>query len=229
MVEKTLRLVCCWAVLGSVVLFSGCASMQEGVAYCISAKGESGLSREGYPQDRMLIWRASLTLDVENVSRAAARVEEIAKQSDGYVENKSDSKMESADLTVRIPVKSLNSSLRSFESLGTVRSRYVSSKDVTENYVDIDARLKTKLALRDRLRLLLEKATDVKDILAIEKELTRLQGDIDSMQARLKTLKKKADFATVDLSLQQRKILGPVGYVLKGAWWLVEKLFVIRK
>jgi hypothetical protein len=85
------------------------------------------------------------------------------------------------------------------------------------------------VALRDRLRALLDSAKSVKDVLAIEKELGRVQADIDSMQAQLKTLKGKVDLASVTVSIKRRRILGPIGYVLKGAWWAVEKLFVIQE
>ena len=119
--------------------------------------------------------------------------------------------------------------MTSLESIGKVTSRRVSSEDVTEQYVDIDARLKTMIALRDRLRALLDKADNVKDVLAIEKELGRVQGDIDSMQARLKALKGKVDLASISVTIRRRRILGPLGYLFKGAWWAVEKLFVIQE
>lgn len=189
------------------------------------AEGQMETSRS----DRMLIWRAWLSIEVGVVSDAMARVESIAEQSGGYIESKSSSSEENAQVTLRIPVSSLTSAMESLASMGTLTRRRVSSEDVTEQYVDIDARLQTMVALRDRLRGLLDKAQDVKDILAIEKELTRVQADIDSMQARLKALKGQVDLAAISVSIQRKRILGPVGYVLKGAWWVVEKLFVIRK
>lgn len=70
---------------------------------------------------------------------------------------------------------------------------------------------------------------DVKDILAIETELNRVQADIDSMEGRIKLLKGRVDYATVSLSLNRRPIPGPVGYVFKGLWWAVKKLYVIRE
>lgn len=83
--------------------------------------------------------------------------------------------------------------------------------------------------LRDRLTQLLEKAADVKDVLAIETELNRVQADIDSMEGRIKSLKGQVEYATVTLSLERKPILGPLGYLFKGLWWGVEKLFVIRE
>ena len=180
-------------------------------------------------QNRMLIWRAWLSLEVSSVSDAVSHITDIAKQSGGYVESQSDSGEKRADITLRVPVDSLKPTLTSLESIGEVTSRGMSSEDVTEQYVDTDARLKTMIALRDRLRDLFDKAQDVKDILAIEKELSRVQADIDSMQARLKALKGKVDLASINISIKKQRILGPLGYLLKGAWWTVEKLFVIQE
>jgi len=110
-----------------------------------------------------------------------------------------------------------------------VTKKYISSKDVTEQYIDTNARLKNKIILRNKLKKLLDKAKDVKDILAIERELNRVQSDIDSMQGRMNFLKSKIKFAKLDVYFHRKPILGPLGYVFKGVWWGVEKMFVIRK
>ena len=68
----------------------------------------------------------------------------------------------------------------------------------------------------------------MKDVLAIETELNRVQGEIDSMQARITKLKGLVDFSTINLHLTRKKMLGPAGYVFKGVFWTVEKLFVLR-
>ena len=176
----------------------------------------------------MLIWNAHLTIDVWNLSNSVAQAVSIAQQSGGYVEQRSGSGEDSASLKLRIPIDSFTNALSTFESLGTVQYRYVQSRDVTEEYIDVDARLKNLIVLRDRLRQLLDKATEVKDILAIETELNRIQGDIDSLEGRIKSLKGQVDLATIDLTLARKKILGPLGYLVKGVLWTVEKLFVIR-
>ena len=179
-------------------------------------------------QDRMLVWKARLSIEVGNISNSVAQAIAIAEKNGGYVEYKSDDCDGFASLKLRIPASAFTVAVGSVESLGSITSRYLENEDVTEQYVDIDARLKNRVVLRDRLRELLDKATEVKDILAIETELNRVQGDIDSMEARLKSLKGQVDFATLDLSFQRKPILGPLGYVVQGVWWTVSKLFVIR-
>jgi hypothetical protein len=70
-------------------------------------------------------------------------------------------------MTLRIPSEKLDSAIGGLERIGEVKSKSISSTDVTEKYVDTQARLETKKQLRDRLQQLLEKAEDVKDVLAI--------------------------------------------------------------
>ncbi|MDH5668946.1 MAG: DUF4349 domain-containing protein [Nitrospira sp.] len=178
--------------------------------------------------DRLLVWKTSLTIEVSNVSDGMRSAIATAEQFKGYVEQQSERGDESASVRLRVPSESLKSAVGALEGLGTVKYRRIAGEDVTERYIDTEARLKNKIELRDRLRQLLQKATDVKDVLAIETELNRVQSDIDAMEGKLKRLKSGVAYATIDLDLRREKILGPLGYVLKGLWWGVEKLFFIR-
>jgi len=211
-------------------LLSGCATTyaKRASGSALTSGAVSGNMAE-VRTDRMLIWKAHLSIQVWNVSNAVNVATALAERQGGFVEQKSDRGESSANVSLRIPVKRFKAALESLEMLGTVTYRNVEGEDVTEQYIDVEARLKNKVVLRDRLKQLLEKATVVKDILAIETELNRVQADIDSMEGRIKSLKGQVDFATVTLSLERKPILGPLGYLFKGLWWGVEKLFVIRE
>jgi hypothetical protein len=153
----------------------------------------------------------------------------------GYVEEKSDYGSQSQSFVYRVPKDAFNEALGDVERSGTVQRRHVKGEDVTEQYVDVETRLKNNLALRDRFRDLLAKAKDVKDILLIEAELNRIQSEIDSMEARMRILKDQIQMSTIRVSLQQQvppkpaTIYGPLGYLYTGAEWFVVKLFVIRE
>ena len=220
----------CVSALAACVALAGCMQYEMAAAGARVAGKSATRSPDSTEvrADRMLIWKASLDVDVWDVPKAVADATAVAEKHGGYVERKSDSGEDSASLTLRIPVKAFKESLAGFEALGTVTYRNVEAEDVTEQYVDVEARLKNKAALRDRLKQLLDKATSVKDVLAIETELNRVQADLDSMAARIKSLKGQVDLATVRLSLRRRPILGPLGYFFKGLWWGVERLFVLR-
>lgn len=232
-----MKLVAVWSTaLVVAVLFSGCASHKRmgsgamGGDVGIAMPSEvSGNDMTDVRAERMLVWTASLGIQVWSISNAVNDAVALTERQGGYVEQKSDSGDASASLTLRIPSKTFKAALAGFERLGTVMYRSVEGDDVTDEYIDVEARLKNKIVLRDRLKQLLEKAVDVKDILAIEAELNRVQSDIDSMEGRIKSLKGQADYATITLSLSRKPILGPLGYLFKGLWWGVEKLFVIRE
>ena len=185
--------------------------------------------------DRMLVWKADLSLQVACVSNAVCETTRLVERQGGFVAQKSEERDYSANLTLHIPAKTFKTAVASLEALGTVIQKNIEGTDVTDQYIDIEARLKNKIALRDRLKQLLDKADVVKDILAIETELNRVQGDIDSMEGRIKSLKGQVDYATVMLKLDQipppkkERILGPLGYLIKGLFWSIEKLFIIRE
>jgi len=214
---------------GSLLGCSGCAAKRSGVGSVESVAPLSPTSSNltEVKSDHMVIWRADLTIEVWNVSNAVSQAVALATQSQGQVEGTSYSSEESASLRIRVPSKSLRDTVGLLEHLGTVIYKNVAAEDVTEQYIDVEARLKNKIVLRDRLKQLLDKTTDVKDILAIETELNRVQGDIDSMEGRIKSLKGQVDLATIDLRLQKKRVLGPLGYLFKGIWWGVKKLFIL--
>jgi hypothetical protein len=217
-------------LLGILAGLAGCAgSPRYGEGRASSLGAASDRSGGAEKTARMLVWSASLSLEVSDVSASADKAAAIAEQFKGYVDQKSDGGESSASARLKIPSASFNDAVNAVQALGDVAYSRVSGEDVTEQYVDVQARLKNKTELRDRLRLLLQKATDIKDVIAIESELTRVQTEIDSMEGKLKLLQGRVDYATIDVSFKRKKILGPLGLVLQGIWWGVEKLFVIRE
>lgn len=217
-------------VAACVALLSGCTSTDG--AYSGSNINPSGYATGTMAEvqpDRMLVWKAYLSIQVWSVSNAVAEATTLVENQGGFIERRSDNEDQSASITLRIPAKTFKTAVTGLETLGTVTYRNIDGKDVTEQYIDVEARLKNKIVLRDRLQQLLEKAVDVKDVLSIEAELNRVQGDIDSMEGRIKALKGQVDYATISLSLTRKPILGPLGYLFEGLFWGVEKLFIIRK
>jgi len=223
---------------GLCVLAAGCVSAGRYDALASGADFAQGKAAlRGAPSTvagsvestRKLIWTASLTVEVQEIAGPAQAATDIAKEAGGYVQSRSDSEENYANLTLRVPAAALKDVVGKLEALGKVTYRSMSSRDVTEEYIDLEARLANMIALRDRLKKLLDKATDVKEILAIEKELSRAQAEIDSMTGRMKALKGQVDLATLELTLDRKEILGPLGAAFKAIGWGIEKLFVIRE
>lgn len=178
--------------------------------------------------NRMLIWKASLTLEVRDVAKAVPRVEELVARLGGYIESRQEYGESQVHINARIPSAQLTNTLQQLEGFGGLKNRELSSIDVTEQHIDIEAKLRNDIELRNRLRELLGKAVAVQDILNIETQLARVQGEVDSLEGRLKALRGNVEYAEVQITLKKERILGPLGLVLHGIWWAVRKLFVIQ-
>ena len=188
------------------------------------ALGDQGADDSG----RIFVRTAEMHILVNRVGETAKKAEEIVKEMDGYVQDSEVAEKSNATLLVRIPADRLEEFLDRLADLGKVEVRKISSEEVTHQDIDAEAELKNKLALRNRLQALLEKAETIDEILRIEEELARVQTDIDSLEARLKRLRRRVELARVTVYIQIKPILGPLGYLFKGIGWFVEKLFVIR-
>jgi hypothetical protein len=179
------------------------------------------------PGERLLVKRASLSLEVDDLPVFTRDARRLAKSLDGFVEN-AWTYERSCTITLRVPAPRLEECLGELEKLGSVENRSYSSTDVTEQVVDLDARRKNLAAVRDRLRSLLERAANVGEMVAVERELARVQGDLDALDARLKHLRATTSLSEVTVTASRERILGPLGYLGYGLYWVVAKLFVLR-
>ncbi len=176
---------------------------------------------------RSLIRTASLTIEVDEVDVAAKAAEQLATEVGGYVESRQTSEETRGYLVLRVPADALDGALDRLAALGDVDHREVGATDVTGQLADLEARLTNDKALRDRLRALLERATDVKDVLAVEEQLTRLQTAIDTAEGTLKRMREQVALSQVTVRLERREILGPLGYLGYGLYWIGKKLFIL--
>lgn len=188
----------------------------------------AGPGAEVAPIDRMIARTAYLMIEAGSLREIEDRVEKIVADAGGHITDGSFDGERYYRATLKAPSKDLEKVLDTIARLGDEKSRSIRTEDVTDSFIDVKARLDNLVALRDRLRKLLDKATEVKDILSIETELARVQGEIDSLRGRINALKGRTDFSTVYLTVKTKRIYGPLGYLAKGLWWVIEKLFVIK-
>ena len=113
-------------------------------------------------------------------------------------------------------------------ALGTPRERTVSAEDVTEQVVDTEERLVALRASRDRLRLLMERATSVADVVTVERELARVQAELESMERRLNALRGAVTLSELSVRIERGQVLGPLGLLAVGIGQVIGKLFVWR-
>lgn len=109
----------------------------------------------------------------------------------------------SAQITLRVPAEKLAGVQSQLAKLGTITSQSASQSDVTQQHVDLAARLKNLRAEEAQLRAFYAKARNVTDLLAVQQQLSTVRGEIESMQAQLDYLERQAALATLTLSLTE--------------------------
>lgn len=172
-------------------------------------------------EERKIIYNGSMRIKVKNLETQTDEVIAKAKAEGGY--------MVSSDIdrvTVRIPAEKLNSFMDDMANFGEVESRNVYSRDVTDEYADMGIRLENAQKARKRYLELLNQATEVSDILAIERELERLNGEIERLQGQINSYDKQVQYSSVSINFIEKVKPGPVGYIFVGLYKAVKFLFV---
>ena len=149
---------------------------------------------------RKVISSASVSLEVEDVQESTVQVRVIAESLGGFVEQLSSfggTERQRANMTIRVLQDQFFSALERIEALGKVQSRNIGSEDVSEQFIDLEARLKSALSEEESLLKLLGRAGAVSEILAIERELARVRSEIERFQGQLNFLERRGDLATI--------------------------------
>lgn len=157
---------------------------------------------------RDVVKTGSLTIQVDDVDSAEKKARQITESSGGRVDRVGSSDLAgpapTIDMTLRIPVARFESTMEGLEALGVRMAKQVSVSDVTEKLVDMEARMKTMLAQEEVVRNMLRKATSLGDSLTINNDLTRLRGEIESIQAQRKSLAGQAAYSTLEVKLTKK-------------------------
>jgi hypothetical protein len=149
---------------------------------------------------RYVIYRARLVLAVFKRTPVLGHARAVARRLGGYMTALTD-----GSITLRVPSSRLDETMAALAKLGEVLSRNIAGQDVTEQYLDLEIRLKNARAVRARLVLLLRKAKGVKDSVLIERELARVTEQIERLEGRLDYLKKNVAYSTVTLVLEHKR------------------------
>ena len=159
---------------------------------------------------RKIIYKASLTLVVDELSLAQQKLTRLVKQSDGYIAETNISGATGAPRrgtwTVRVPVAQYESFVSAASALGELQSAQSDSDDVSEEYYDLEARIKNKKVEETRLvQHLLKSTGKLREILLVEKEISRVRGEIEQMQGRVRVLANLTSLTTVTITINEIK------------------------
>ncbi|GAA1345603.1 DUF4349 domain-containing protein [Saccharothrix algeriensis] len=168
-------------------------------------RGQEGLpdqAAEPVAQGRQLVRTAKVELRAADVAGVLARVKELAIAAGGFPAQENTTE-DRGTVTLRVPGDRLDALLASLAGLPDVAvgRREVRTEDVTDQVVDVEARLANQRASVERVRGLLERAGSTSEITAIEAELTKRQSDLESLQRRHDALKGRIALSTLTVSV----------------------------
>ncbi|HEX5595286.1 MAG TPA: DUF4349 domain-containing protein [Micromonosporaceae bacterium] len=156
---------------------------------------------------RMIIYTGSIVLRVENVDEAAGAATSIAETAGGFVggdQRGRDDSHSSATLELRVPADKFSGIVDQVARLGKQVRRDIDTKDVTEETLDLDARIATQRARVESGRRLLEQATTLNELILLEGELAKREADLAALEARKRRLNDLTALSTITVTL-----LGP--------------------
>lgn len=154
--------------------------------------------------DRQITLTADIRVRSVDVQRDADRAAQQATTLGGIVSGDvrgGSGSQQTADLVLRVPPERVDQLLDALAGFGEELSRSVRSEDVTTVKADVDSRVESLQASLDRLRGLLADASDITDLVALERELAARESDLESLQAQQRALGDQISLATVSLSL----------------------------
>ncbi len=160
--------------------------------------------------DRKTITTAEMSLEVDDVPAAIGQISEAARASGGYVSGSSvyahtydSGTWKDGYITVRVPEAQHPQFMDDIAKLGEVTSRSVTGQDVTEEYIDLTARLENLERQEKRLFDVLNMSVTVEEVLSVEKEIERVRGEIDSLTGRLTYLNDRVELSTINVRLTE--------------------------
>lgn len=177
---------------------------------------------------RTIIYTGSITVRVDNVDEAGSRAATIATTAGGFVggdERTSNTSSSRAKLVLRVPAARFAAVVDELATLGRQERRNIETQDVTEETLDLDARLATQRARVESGRRLLSQAKSLSDLVMLESELAKREADLAALEAKKRRLADLTALSTIDVTLlgpkaEQEDDEPDTGFLagVKGGW-----------
>jgi hypothetical protein len=190
----------------------------EAKAEAGNAGGEAALPT---PPPRKIVYNATADLVVESLATAEERLDEIIKAHKAIL-GRSDIQTapgapRSGRWTVRVPVDEFPAFMKDIAKLGELQRNKTDSDDVTEEFYDLDERIKNMKKQQETLRRFLDQAVTMQDKVTIDDKLRQVTTDLERLESRLKRLDNLSALSTVTLNISERKDYVPTGAPSFGA------------
>lgn len=154
-----------------------------------------------------LIKTATLELDVENIENAIENLTQILQRQQGdildlnYEQSDAENAGQFASLQVRVPQRNLDTTLKKFGALGTITRQNVSAEDVSDQLVDLGARLRNLRQAEESILKILDRAGSMNDVLTVSRELRTVRQEIEQIAAQQNNLQNQVAYSTINVQL----------------------------
>jgi hypothetical protein len=180
----------------------------NGVPTGVSSQSISGSS--GF--DTKIIQTAYITLEVKDVTGVVETLKTIAIQKGGYIsstniQNNYNNRL-SGSVIIRIPATEFENTLSVIKTIGTVKTVSTQGRDVTEEYVDLQAQKTSYQNQLAQYNEIMKRAAEVEDVIVIQQQIDRVQTELNRLEGRLKYLNSQIDFSTITINLQEPEPVG---------------------
>ena len=154
-------------------------------------------------QQRIIIYTVDMTLEVADVVASVDTVSALAREMGGWVVSTNRAQKHRGFIAIRVPVDRLDEVVGRLRSIAAdVKAENSSSRDVTDEYVDLTARLSNLEATETVLRRLFDRAETVEEALKVQQSLTDVQGEIESLKGRINLIEQTSAFSLVNVTLE---------------------------
>lgn len=218
------------------VLAPSSAPMSDGITLQTGYSGGESYMNPGQTQEepttesdaseRIILRDATLTISVENSAEAISLIGSMAEELGGWVVSANtnhSSAYQYGNVVVRVPAESLNTALgRIHEASVQVTQEIINGRDVTEEYIDLSSRLENLQVAEEQYQAILATAYKVEDVLAVQAELTRVRGDIEALQGRLRYFDEASRYSSITVNVTD--YVPTVGTVNVSRWNPLETL-----
>jgi hypothetical protein len=160
---------------------------------------------------RKLIREADIRFETNHMDDALRYIHSLVSVNKAYISEENQNGYENQtgyDLVIRVPEKNLDTLINGilhFDGIEKLENKSIRMQDVTEEFVDVEARMKVKKETEQKYFELLKKAKNLEETLAVERQLSDLRAEIESLEGRMKYLNNRVDMSTLRVSFYEKQ------------------------
>ncbi len=206
------------------VMMESSAPMSRGVTDSYAGEADNSVYSEGglqvkESQVRMVIKNASLSIVVEEPGVSLEAISKLASDLGGFVvssnlyrtQTANGLEVPQANITIRVPADTLDQALAEIKSgAGQILSENVSGQDVTQEYTDLESRLRNLERAEEQLSEIMEQAWETEDVLVVYNRLVEVQEQIELIKGQMKYYEQSAELSAISINIQANEAVQPL-------------------